>query len=124
MMKKRFMSGEIGLYDLVPTVKGRERFTICINWPTVVYDESTADSQGLSSSELGVSLVMGALKRMGKCPILLQGGLNEFRVLHPSLCITTSKQTAVSLRATTQGVCDQALDWKTAPPVHVLPIWF
>ena len=35
MMKKQFMSGKIGLYDLVPTVKGRERFTICINWPVM-----------------------------------------------------------------------------------------
>ena len=28
MMKKRFMSGKIGLYDLVPTEEGREKFKV------------------------------------------------------------------------------------------------
>ena len=38
----------------------------------MVYDESTADLQGLTSSQ-SVSLVMDALEKMGKCPFLLQG---------------------------------------------------
>ena len=28
MMRKRFMSGKIGLYDLVPTEEGREKFKV------------------------------------------------------------------------------------------------
>lgn len=31
MMKKRFMSGKIGLYDLVPTEEGREKFKVRMN---------------------------------------------------------------------------------------------
>lgn len=28
MMRKRFLSGKIGLYDLVPTEEGREKFKV------------------------------------------------------------------------------------------------
>ena len=30
MMKKRFMSGKIGLYDLVPTEEGREKYKVSL----------------------------------------------------------------------------------------------
>ncbi|CAI8035337.1 Dual specificity protein phosphatase 10 [Geodia barretti] len=52
------------------------------------------------------------------------GGICEFGVLHPSLCevSVTPVQRAISAgpRATTPGQRDQALDWKTAPPVFIL----
>ena len=55
----------------------------CVSWPTVVYDECTADLQSLSSSQ-SVSLVMAALEKMGKCPFLLQG------LCHTSLSLSLS----------------------------------
>ncbi|XP_011410132.1 PREDICTED: dual specificity protein phosphatase 6-like [Amphimedon queenslandica] len=125
LMKKRFIAGKIGLADLVTTEEGRERFRKSVSSPTVVYDEDTKDVKLLGSST-SISLVLAALTTMGRNMFVLQGGLNAFGPLHPSLC-----EMAVPVphfrnslppppRASTPGMRDQALDWHTAPPVNVL----
>ncbi|XP_064389953.1 dual specificity protein phosphatase 6-like isoform X2 [Halichondria panicea] len=127
LLKKRFVAGKIGLADLVTSDEGKEKFQSCwsCEFPMVVYDDSTADMTNLSSSH-SVWLVLSALEKMGRCPYLLQGGLTEFNVLHPSLCEINLPKIKKGLgntpqqRATTPGMRDQPLDWKTAPPVHVL----
>ena len=53
MMKKRFMSGKIGLYDLVPTEEGREKFKVSKG----VNDNEVIDGEvGLISVVLAVKL--------------------------------------------------------------------
>jgi len=84
MIKKRFIAGKMELADLF-SQEGKEKFKTCLDWPTVVYDDCTAELRGLPSST-NILLVLSGLEKMGKCPYLLQGGLNEFGVLHPSLC--------------------------------------
>eukprot|EP00731_Ephydatia_muelleri_P003995 Em0002g171a len=85
MIKKRFLAGKITLTDLLTTEEGKAKFQSSVGGATVVYDDSTGDMKDLSASHPLV-LVMRALVVMGKCPYLLRGGLNEFNVLHPSLC--------------------------------------
>lgn len=125
LMKKRFIAGKIGLADLMTTEEGRQRFRSSTANPTIVYDEDTCDIQKLNSSN-SLSLVIVSLTGMGRIPYLLQGGLSEFGVLHPSLCEISvpvprpKSSLPPPLRASTPGMRDQALDWQTAPPVHVL----
>lgn len=107
MMKKRFIAGKIGLTDLVTTAEGKEKFKTCQDAPTVVYDDCTSDLENLTPTNT-MLLVIHALEDMGKCPFLLQGGLNEFGVLHPSLCevsVPRIKQSIIPApRATTPGM--------------------
>jgi dual specificity MAP kinase phosphatase len=123
MMKKRFMAGKIGLVDLISSTEGKELLQNGHNVKVVVYDECTTDPKTLSANNTAFLVIM-ALGKLGKTPLLLKGGISEFGVLHPSLCeVSVSPlQRAISTgpRATTPGQRDQALDWKTAPPVFIL----
>ena len=72
MMKKRFISGKIGLADLVTTEEGRTRFRNSDTSPTVVYDEDTSDIKNLSTSQ-SLFLVVSALANMGRDMYILEG---------------------------------------------------
>lgn len=123
MMKKRFMAGKIGLVDLISSAEAKEQLKNGHNVKVVVYDECTTEPKSLSANNTAY-LVIIALCKLGKTPRLLKGGISEFGVLHPSLCeVSVSPlRRAISTgpRATTPGQRDQALDWKTAPPVFIL----
>ncbi|CAI8035339.1 Dual specificity protein phosphatase 10 [Geodia barretti] len=123
VMRKRFMAGKIGLPDLISSPHCKTLLQNGGSGKVVVYDESTTDPNSLSSNTTA-HLVIMALSKMGNTPLLLKGGICEFGVLHPSLCevSVTPVQRAISAgpRATTPGQRDQALDWKTAPPVFIL----
>ena len=123
MMKKRFVTGKIGLVDLISSAEGKEILKNGHSGKVVVYDECTTDPKSLSPNNTAF-LVMVALEKLGKTPHLLKGGIAEFGVLHPSLCevsVSPLQQAAsTGLRATNPGKRDQALDWKTAPPVFIL----
>ena len=117
MMKKRFMAGKIGLVDLISSAEGKEILKNGHNLKVVVYDECTTDPRVLSVNNT-TFLVIVALGKLGKTPLLLKGGMSEFGVLHPSLCEVTP-QRAMSA-GPRQVSLTKALDWKTAPPVFIL----
>ncbi len=123
MVKRRFLAGKLGLVDLLSSAEGKEVLQNGHTGTVVVYDDCTTAPKTLPGNNT-VTLVSKALWKLGKTPLLLKGGLSEFGVLHPSLCeVSVSPlQRALSTgpRATTPGQRDQALGWKTAPPVFIL----
>ena len=123
LLKKRFMAGKIGLVDLLSSAESKEVLQPGHTGRVVVYDDCTTAPKTLPG-ENTVTLVSKALWKLGKTPLLLKGGLAEFRGLHPSLCEVSvsplQRTSSTGPRATTPGQQVQALNWKTAPPAFIL----
>ena len=123
LLKKRFMAGKLGLVDLLSSAESKEVLQPGHTGRVVVYDDCTTAPKTLPGNNT-VTLVSKALWKLGKTPLLLKGGLAEFRVLHPSLCEVSvsplQRTSSTGPRATTPGQQVQALNWKTAPPAFIL----
>jgi hypothetical protein len=72
VMRKRFMAGKIGLPDLVSSPPCKALLQNGGSGKVVVYDESTTDPNSLSSNTTAYLVIM-ALNKMGKTPLLLKG---------------------------------------------------
>lgn len=88
--RRRLQQGKITVLDLLSCREGRDSFKGLFSKDIVVYDESTSEpsraapSQGAPSQPLQV--VLESLRREGKDPIVLKGGLSSFRQNHENLC--------------------------------------
>ncbi|CDQ78147.1 unnamed protein product [Oncorhynchus mykiss] len=85
--RRRLQQGKITVLDLLSCREssGKDSFKGIFSKEIVVYDESTMDPQRVTSSQ-PLHVVLDSLKREGKDPIVLKGGLSCFRQNHQNLC--------------------------------------
>ncbi|XP_047429872.1 dual specificity protein phosphatase 10 [Mugil cephalus] len=83
--RRRLQQGKITVLDLISCREGKDSFKGIFSKEIVVYDESTADPNRLTSSQ-PLHVVLESLRREGKDPIVLKGGLSCFRQSHENLC--------------------------------------
>ncbi|XP_029533141.1 dual specificity protein phosphatase 10 [Oncorhynchus nerka] len=85
--RRRLQQGKITVLDLLSCREssGKDSFKSIFSKEIVVYDENTMDPQRVTSSQ-PLHVVLDSLRREGKDPIVLKGGLSSFRQNHQSLC--------------------------------------
>ncbi|XP_057679339.1 dual specificity protein phosphatase 10 [Corythoichthys intestinalis] len=83
--RRRLQQGKITVLDLISCREGKDSFKGIFSKEIVVYDDTTADPNRLAPSQ-PLNVVLESLRREGKDPIILKGGLNCFRQSHENLC--------------------------------------
>uniref|UniRef100_A0A669CRN7 Dual specificity protein phosphatase 10 n=1 Tax=Oreochromis niloticus TaxID=8128 RepID=A0A669CRN7_ORENI len=83
--RRRLQQGKITVLDLISCREGKDSFKGIFSKEIVVYDESTTDPNRLTSTQ-PLHVVLESLRREGKDPIILKGGLSSFRQSHENLC--------------------------------------
>ncbi|XP_036438147.1 dual specificity protein phosphatase 10 [Colossoma macropomum] len=83
--RRRLQQGKITVLDLISCRQSKDSFRGIFSKEIVVYDESTVDPGRLSLSQ-PLHVVLESLRREGKDPIVLRGGLSSFRQGHEDLC--------------------------------------
>lgn len=83
--RRRLQQGKITVLDLLSCREGKDSFKGIFSKEIVVYDESTMDPSRLTPSQ-PLHVVLESLRREGKDPIVLKGGLSFFRQNHEHLC--------------------------------------
>ncbi|XP_011610489.1 dual specificity protein phosphatase 10 [Takifugu rubripes] len=83
--RRRLQQGKITVLDLISCREGKDSYKGIFSKEIVVYDESTADPNRLTFSQ-PLYVVLESLRREGKDPIILKGGLSCFRQSHENLC--------------------------------------
>ncbi|KAA0708206.1 Dual specificity protein phosphatase 10 [Triplophysa tibetana] len=83
--RRRLQQGKITVLDLISCRQSKESFKGIFSKELVVYDDSTVDPGRLTPSQ-PLHVVLESLRREGKDPIVLKGGLAGFRQSHEDLC--------------------------------------
>lgn len=83
--RRRLQQGKITVLDLISCRQSKDSFKGIFSKELVVYDESTVDPGRLTPSQ-PLHVVLESLRREGKDPIVLKGGLSGFRQTHADLC--------------------------------------
>ncbi|RXN34943.1 dual specificity phosphatase 10 [Labeo rohita] len=83
--RRRLQQGKITVLDLISCRQSKDSFKGIFSKELVVYDESTVDPGRLTPSQ-PLHVVLESLRREGKDPIVLKGGLAGFRQNHNDLC--------------------------------------
>lgn len=83
--RRRLQQGKITVLDLISCRQSKDSFKGIFSKELVVYDESTVDPGRLTPSQ-PLQVVLESLRREGKDPIVLKGGLAGFRQSHDDLC--------------------------------------
>lgn len=83
--RRRLQQGKITVLDLISCREGKDSYKGIFSKDIVVYDESTMDPNRLTFSQ-PLHVVLESLRREGKDPIILKGGLSCFRQSHENLC--------------------------------------
>ncbi|KAJ8355454.1 hypothetical protein SKAU_G00182480 [Synaphobranchus kaupii] len=83
--RRRLQQGKITVLDLLSCREGKDSFKGLFSKEMVVYDDSTSDPCRTTPS-LPLQVVLESLRREGKDPIVLKGGLSSFRQNHENLC--------------------------------------
>ncbi|XP_034999601.2 dual specificity protein phosphatase 10 [Hippoglossus stenolepis] len=110
--RRRLQQGKITVLDLISCREGKDSYKGIFSKEIVVYDESTMDPHRLTSSQ-PLHVVLDSLRREGKDPIILKGGLSCFRQSHENLC-----EHSLHLR---EGLDTGAAAGLTGPLPHSLP---
>ncbi|XP_062858029.1 dual specificity protein phosphatase 10 [Trichomycterus rosablanca] len=83
--RRRLQQGKITVLDLISSRQSKDSFRGIFSREIVIYDESTWDPGQLSSSQ-PLHVVLESLRREGRDPIVLHGGISSFRQGHDELC--------------------------------------
>ncbi|KAI1897719.1 hypothetical protein AGOR_G00086170 [Albula goreensis] len=83
--RRRLQQGKITVLDLISCREGKDSFKGLFSKEIVVYDDSTSDPCRVTPSQ-PLHVVLESLRREGKDPIVLKGGLSCFRQNHENLC--------------------------------------
>ncbi|KAM6954556.1 dual specificity protein phosphatase 10 [Aplochiton taeniatus] len=83
--RRRLQQGKITVLDLISCRQDKDSFKGIFSKEIVVYDENTTDPSRVTPSQ-PLHVVLESLRREGKDPIILKGGLSSFRQIHQSLC--------------------------------------
>ncbi|KAG7460754.1 hypothetical protein MATL_G00202290 [Megalops atlanticus] len=83
--RRRLQQGKITVLDLISCREGKDSFKGIFSKEIVVYDENTNEPGRVTASQ-PLHVVLESLRREGKDPIVLKGGLSSFRQNHANLC--------------------------------------
>ncbi|XP_028676044.1 dual specificity protein phosphatase 10 [Erpetoichthys calabaricus] len=83
--RRRLQQGKITVLDLISCREGKDSFKRIFSKEIVVYDENTNEPNRVMPSQ-PLHVVLESLKREGKDPLVLKGGLSSFRQNHENLC--------------------------------------
>ncbi|XP_067098406.1 dual specificity protein phosphatase 10 [Osmerus mordax] len=83
--RRRLQQGKITVLDLISCRQGKDSYKGIFSKEIVVYDDNTMDPSRVTPSQ-PLHVVLESLKREGKDPIVLKGGLSFFRHNHEHLC--------------------------------------
>ncbi|XP_012682033.2 dual specificity protein phosphatase 10 [Clupea harengus] len=83
--RRRLQQGKITVLDLISCREGKDSFKGIFSKEIVVYDDTTAEPGRVTASQ-PLHVVLESLRREGKDPIVLKGGLSAFRQHHENLC--------------------------------------
>ncbi|XP_041951152.1 dual specificity protein phosphatase 10 [Alosa sapidissima] len=83
--RRRLQQGKITVLDLISCREGKDSYKGIFSKEIVVYDETTVEPGRVTASQ-PLHVVLESLRREGKDPIVLKGGLSAFRQHHESLC--------------------------------------
>lgn len=83
--RRRLQQGKITVLDLLSCREAQDSFKGLFSKDIVVYDDSTMDPHRLSPAQ-PLHVLLESLRREGKDPIVLKGGLSCFRMSHENLC--------------------------------------
>ncbi|MBN3315984.1 DUS10 phosphatase, partial [Atractosteus spatula] len=83
--RRRLQQGKITVLDLISCREGKDSFKRIFSKEIVVYDENTNEPSRVMPSQ-PLHVVLESLKREGKDPLVLKGGLSSFRQNHENLC--------------------------------------
>ncbi|CAL1586741.1 unnamed protein product [Knipowitschia caucasica] len=85
MSRRRLQQGKITVLDLLSCREDQDAFKGLFSKDIVVYDDSTMDPHRLNPAQ-PLHVVLESLRREGKDPMVLRGGLSCFRTSHENLC--------------------------------------
>ncbi|XP_028580422.1 dual specificity protein phosphatase 10 [Podarcis muralis] len=83
--RRRLQQGKITVLDLISCREGKDSFKRIFSKEIVVYDENTNEPSRVIPSQ-PLHIVLESLKREGKEPLVLKGGLSSFKQNHENLC--------------------------------------
>ncbi|XP_026551508.1 dual specificity protein phosphatase 10 [Pseudonaja textilis] len=83
--RRRLQQGKITVLDLISCREGKDSFKRIFSKEIVVYDENTNEPSRVMPSQ-PLHIVLESLKREGKEPLVLKGGLSSFKQNHENLC--------------------------------------
>ncbi|EHA98632.1 Dual specificity protein phosphatase 10 [Heterocephalus glaber] len=83
--RRRLQQGKITVLDLISCREGKDSFKRIFSKEIIVYDENTNEPSRVMPSQ-PLHIVLESLKREGKDPLVLKGGLSSFRQSHENLC--------------------------------------
>ncbi|XP_064020627.1 dual specificity protein phosphatase 10 isoform X2 [Pogoniulus pusillus] len=83
--RRRLQQGKITVLDLISCREGKDSFKRIFSKEIVVYDENTNEPSRVMPSQ-PLHIVLESLKREGKEPLVLKGGLSGFKQNHENLC--------------------------------------
>ncbi|KAJ7341049.1 hypothetical protein JRQ81_004727 [Phrynocephalus forsythii] len=83
--RRRLQQGKITVLDLISCREGKDSFKRIFSKEIVVYDENTNEPSRVIPSQ-PLHVVLESLKREGKEPLVLKGGLSSFKQNHENLC--------------------------------------
>ncbi|XP_074078818.1 dual specificity protein phosphatase 10 [Macrotis lagotis] len=83
--RRRLQQGKITVLDLISCREGKDSFKRIFSKEIIVYDENTNEPSRVMPSQ-PLHIVLESLKREGKEPLVLKGGLSSFKQNHENLC--------------------------------------
>ncbi|XP_016020557.2 dual specificity protein phosphatase 10 [Rousettus aegyptiacus] len=83
--RRRLQQGKIAVLDLISCRDGKDSFKRIFSKEIIVYDENTNEPSRVMPSQ-PLHIVLESLKREGKEPLVLKGGLSSFKQNHENLC--------------------------------------
>nr|XP_012591018.1 dual specificity protein phosphatase 10 isoform X2 [Microcebus murinus] len=83
--RRRLQQGKITVLDLISCREGKDSFKRIFSKEIIVYDENTNEPSRVTPSQ-PLHVVLESLKREGKEPLVLKGGLSGFKQSHENLC--------------------------------------
>ncbi|XP_029449012.1 dual specificity protein phosphatase 10 [Rhinatrema bivittatum] len=83
--RRRLQQGKITVLDLISCREGKDSLKRIFSKEIIVYDENTNEPSRVMPSQ-PLHIVLDSLKREGKEPLVLKGGLSSFKQNHENLC--------------------------------------
>eukprot|EP00079_Xenopus_tropicalis_P025451 XP_012818730.1 PREDICTED: dual specificity protein phosphatase 10 [Xenopus tropicalis] len=83
--RRRLQQGKITVLDLISCREGKDSFKRIFSKEIIVYDDNTNEPSRVMPTQ-PLHTVLESLKREGKEPLVLKGGLSSFKQNHESLC--------------------------------------
>lgn len=116
--RRRLVQGKCSLVDLISSKEGKDLYKKRSSKDiVVVYDDRTKDIKDVATDS-SMYIVMSVLRREGKQPAILKGGLDDFLVNHEDLCKSSLKaQEHKPLYSPTTPIIEPAIETAIASEI-------